>query len=404
MEIVFHNVSDLKEYENNARLHDDEQITQLMNSIRKFGFTDPIEIGPDLVVISGHARLKAARQLGIQVVPTIPHKHLDDKSRKAYILAANRIAQNATWSHELVKNEISFLDAEGFDLKLTGFSDEEIKGMLQEIPVLAAQGDPDDIVGIGQSTIVQRGDIWVMGPHRLMCGDSTMIDEMDRLRCNIEPDMIFTDPPYGMSYKGGREKVDAERNWGEIKNDSLAGDELVDMVGTAIDNCWVKTKADCGIYVCLTWRTYPEFKKSLENIGLNIKQCIVWDKGHFGLGYGDYRPQHEFIFYCGGKWYGDKAQSDMWTISRGSTKEYDHPTQKPVELVERALLNSSRNGDTIIDPFGGSGTTLIACEKNGRRCLTMELDEKYCDVIIRRWQKFTGRKAYHAETGEEFNG
>ena len=226
----------------------------------------------------------------------------------------------------------------------------------------------------------------------------------------VHPDgsIWFTDPPYGMSYGGGRAAGSTKKGakvkaHGMIKNDDLQGESLVQLVADAVYNSLSFTKEGAALYSCLTWRTYSEFETALNDMEKEVKACIVWDKKSIGLGQSNYRPQHEFIFYCGGQWYGDKKQSDVWYLSRGNTSEYVHPTQKPVELIEIALENSSKAGDIVIDCFGGSGSTLIACEKQARGARLMELDEKYADAIVLRWQDFTGKDAIHAETGKTYN-
>jgi len=224
---------------------------------------------------------------------------------------------------------------------------------------------------------------------------------------------VFTDPPYGMSYGGGRARGDSVsfknrsggiKAHGMIKGDDLQGENLIGLVRDALATAKATSKTGAAFYVCFTWRTYTEFENALNECGLSVSNCIVWDKKSIGLGNANYRPQHEFIFYCkGGVWQGDKSQSDVWYMSRGATGDYVHPTQKPVELIERALTNSSKAGDSVLDLFGGSGSTLIAAEKTGRNARLMELDEKYVDVIVQRWQNFTGQEAVNEETGRKYN-
>jgi DNA modification methylase len=221
-------------------------------------------------------------------------------------------------------------------------------------------------------------------------------------------DMLFTDPPYGMSYGGGRSKGSTPKGalvkaHGPIMGDDKTGDDLIALVRDAVSTAASVCKKGAASYICFPWRTYSEFENALGQCGMKPSACIVWDKKSVGLGNSNYRPQHEFIFYVkGGAWYGDKAQSDVWYMSRGNTNAYVHPTQKPVELIERALNNSSKAGDVVIDCFGGSGSTLIACETTGRDARLMELDPKHIDAIIKRWQDFTGQEATHAETGKTF--
>tara|TARA_R110000744_G_scaffold227076_1_gene345343 strand:- start:181 stop:933 length:753 start_codon:yes stop_codon:yes gene_type:complete len=244
-----------------------------------------------------------------------------------------------------------------------------------------------------------------------MCGDSTSIDAVEKLMDGAKADMVFTDPPYGMSYGGGRARGDnvkfkrggGIKSHGMILGDDFQGDELIGMIRDAVGSAISVCKSGAAKYVCFPWRTYAEFEDALDQIGMKVSACIVWDKKSIGLGNANYRPQHEFIFYSkGDSWHGDKSQSDVWYNSRGATGEYVHPTQKPVELVEKAINNSSKGQDIVIDVFGGSGSTLIACEKTARDCRMMELDPKYCDVIIQRWQEFTGKTASLEATGEPF--
>lgn len=378
--------SSLIPYARNSRTHSDEQVAQLAASIQEFGFTAPILVGDENVIIAGHGRLLAAQKLGMEKVPTVDASGWSDAQRRAYVIADNKLALNAGWDVEMLSLELTELEAEGFDVELTGFDLDEISKMADE-SVGGADGE-DDAPPLPAHPITVEGDTWLLGPHRVMCGDSTNAQHVEELLSGQPSDLIFTDPPYGMSYGGGRSKTHSM-----ISNDDLEGEELRQMVSDAIGNAKLCAKEGSAVYVCLTWRTYADFEASMEKVGLESKACIVWDKKSIGLGNADYRPQHEFIFYSGGQWYGNKAQSDVWYLSRGATGEYVHPTQKPVELIERAVLNSSKKGDVVHDCFGGSGSTLVACEKTGRHARLMELDPKYCDAIVQRWQDFTGQTA-----------
>jgi len=292
--------------------------------------------------------------------------------------------------------------------ELMGFSQDELVDLLKKNEVTEGLTDEDAVPEVPEEPITREGDVWLLGRHRLMCGDSTSIDAVDKLMGGSKADMIFTDPPYGMSYGGGRAAGSTKKGalvkaHGMILNDDLQGNALIALVRDAIAASTTAMKEGGALYACFTWRTYAEFEAALESCGHKVKACIVWDKKSIGLGNSHYRPQHEFIFYCGGQWHGDKSQSDVWHMSRGATGEYVHPTQKPVELVERALNNSSKRGDIVIDCFGGSGSTLIACEKNGRHACLMELDPKYVDVIIKRWQDYTGQNATLDGADKTFN-
>ncbi len=396
-------------YANNTRTHSEEQIAQVAASIREFGFTNPVLVDADNGIIAGHGRVLAARKLGLVEVPCIRLAHLDEKQKRAYIIADNKLALNAGWDEELLALELGALKDDGFDIELTGFTEDELAELV--VPEEIAEGltDEDAVPDAPEQPVTVEGDVWLLGRHRLMCGDSTSQSAFDQLMSKTRGDLIFTDPPYGMSYGGGRAAGSTKKGarvkaHGMIKNDDLQGEDLISLVRDALATSIAASKEGAPLYACFTWRTYVEFEAALESLGREVKACIVWDKKSIGLGNSHYRPQHEFIFYCGGQWYGDKSQSDVWQMSRGSTAEYVHPTQKPVELIERALNNSSKAGDVIVDCFGGSGSTLIACEKTARDCRMMELDPKYCDVIIKRWQDFTGQKAVNEETGKEFDG
>jgi DNA modification methylase len=400
-------VADIIPYAANSRTHSDAQVAQIAASIKEFGWTNPILVSGDDSIIAGHGRLMAARKLGMEEVPVIVLDHLSKSQQRALVIADNQLALNAGWNMDMLKAEIEDLQLDDFDLSILGFDDKFLDGLLEPEPT-AGLTDEDAVPEVPETPKTVLGDVWVLGNHRLMCGDSTSVTAFDQLMDGTKADMIFTDPPYGMSYGGGRAAGSTKKGalvkaHGMIINDDLQGNDLIALVRDAIATSSALMKEGGALYACFTWRTYAEFEAGLESCGHKVKACIVWDKKSIGLGNSNYRPQHEFIFYCGGQWYGDKSESDVWHMSRGATGKYVHPTQKPVELVERALSNSSKAGDVVIDCFGGSGSTLIACEKNNRHSRLMELDPKYCDVIIKRWQDFTGKEAVHAETGETFN-
>jgi len=328
------------------------------------------------------------------------------------------------------------LDAQDFDLSLTGFSDAELDELLARPLTDDEAGQLDAAPTLPSAPVSQLGDLWQLGDHRVVCGDSTDAPTIARLVSADDVaaawcDLVFTDPPYGMAYEGGRAKREAPqvvftdppygmsfgagkgagstakgalvKAHGQILGDDVRGDALTSLVGTALQRAAEVARPGAAFYVCLTWRTYREFADALEACGLAIAACIVWDKGSIGLGHQHYCPRHEFIFYCRGEtWLGGKVEGDVWEFSRGRTEDYVHPTQKPVELVGRALGNSSRRGEVVLDLFGGSGSTLIACEVLDRRARLVELDPKYCDVIVQRWQSFTGRAGALAVDGRSF--
>jgi DNA modification methylase len=399
MKIEIADINSIQPYINNPRKLKDSAIEKVAKSIKEFGFRQPIVVDTNRIIVVGHTRYRASKKLGLKEVPITIAENLTQEQINAYRIADNRTNEEAEWDLELLKTEIKELELADFNLDLTGFDEDQLNNMLFE----EKQGltDEDEVPEAPEEPISKLGDIWKLGNHRLMCGDSTLIDNFDKL-CTEQADMIFTDPPYGMSYGGGRAEGNHSLNknggvkvkaHGMIINDDLKDDALITLVKDSLSTALMKSKQGCSAYICFTWRTYSEFYKAITDSGFKVKNCIVWDKKSIGLGQSHYRPQHEFIFYCGEQWYGDKSQSDVWYMSRGGTTKYVHPTQKPVELITKALNNSSKNEDIIIDCFGGSGSTLIACEKLNRKARIMELDPKYCDVIVKRWEQFTGKKA-----------
>jgi DNA modification methylase len=395
-------VNKLIPYAKNSRTHSPEQVGQIAASIKEFGFRNPILVD-GVGIIAGHGRLMAAQKLGLDKVPTIDCSDMTESQKKAYIIADNKLAMNAGWDTAMLSIEMKDLEDEGFDLTLTGFDDKELDALLNVIEGTDGLTDEDAVPDVPEEPKTKLGDIYILGNHRLMCGDSTSIDAVDNLMDGQKADMVFTDPPYGMSYGGGRAGAIGSndgtvKKFGVIKNDDKTGDDLIQLIRDALASAVATTKAGASFYVCFPWRTYSEFEAAMNQCGLKTSACIVWDKKSIGLGLSNYRPQHEFIFYSkGDSWYGDKAQSDIWYMSRGATGKYVHPTQKPVELVEKAIINSSKAGDVILDVFGGSGSTMLAAEKIGRHARVMELDPKYCDVIVKRWEDFTGKQAVLAE-------
>jgi DNA modification methylase len=385
-------ISDIKPYQKNPRHKYD--INKVAQSIKEFGFQQPIVVDRAGVIIVGHGRYEAAKSLNLKTIP-VTIADLSPEKAKAYRIADNKTNEYSDWDMGLLIQEFTDLLDNNYDLELTGFDSDE----LEKLIVGEKEGltDEDAVPETPEEPISKLGDIYKLGEHRLMCGDSTSITDFDKL-CSEQADMIFTDPPYGMEYGGGRaegstKKGDKVKAHGMIKGDDLKGNDLINLVRDALTTTYLKTKSGASAYICFTWRTYAEFEDALIKAGLKVKNCIVWNKKSIGLGNSHYRPQHEFIFYCGEQWYGDKSQSDVWELSRGDTSKYVHPTQKPVQLIEKAIKNSSKSGDIVIDCFGGSGSTLIACEKTNRKCYMMELDPKYIDRIVKRWEQYTGQKA-----------
>lgn len=385
-------VSDLKDWAKNPRRFTAKGMDDLKASMTRLGYIDPIAINADGTIIGGHARKKMLKELGLKEIDVrVPDRQLTDKEIEEAVVRLNKNVAGE-WDFDALANNFDTQDLIewGFAAEDLGITVEPTEGLT----------DPDEVPEPPADPVSKLGDVWILGNHRLMCGDSTSIDAIEKLMGGQKADLCFTDPPYGMSYGGGRGK----KQFGMIKGDAAQGEDLIGLVRDAMISAKAVSKVGAAFYVCFPWRTYAEFEDALDDAGMEPSACIVWDKKSVGLGNANYRPQHEFIFYIkGGAWYGDKAQSDVWYMSRGGTGEYVHPTQKPVELIERALNNSSKAGDIVIDVFGGSGSTLIACERTGRIARLNELDPKYVDAITIRWQSFTGKEAIHAETNQPFN-
>lgn len=391
MQIEFKAIDSLIDYEKNARTHSVEQIDQIASSISSYGFNAPIEIDSENVIISGHARVAAARKLGMKEVPTILHSHLDSVKKRGYILAANKIALNSGWEKSVLSDELFDLREEGLDLLTTGFNQDELDDLLIEDILVEGLVDEDDCPEPPPEPITKNGDIWLLGGHRLMCGDSTLLEDVSTLMGGVLADMVFTDPPYNVDYEGYTEdKL-------KIKQDNMSNDEFIQFLNDVFVNYYIHMKQNASIYVCHGSVYQREFQDAMELASLEVRCQIIWAKNHHAWGFGRYKFQHEPIFYGHKKgesdsWYGDLTQSTLWEVNKPNANKL-HPTMKPVELVEMALINSSKTHDVVLDLFGGSGSTLIACEKIGRKCFTMELDPIYCDVIVKRYETFTGKKA-----------
>ena len=379
-------------YAKNARTHDDTQVSQIAGSIAEFGFVNPILVGDDNIIIAGHGRLMAAQQLGLDTVPVIVLHHLTEAQRRALVIADNKIAENAGWNDELLKLELEELGDLGFDLDVIGFSDEELDELLgnDEQP---GEADEDDIPEVEDEPVSRHGDVWIMGGHRLLCGDSTSKQDLEKLMSGELADMAFTDPPYNVDY-GNNAKDKMRGKDRRIMNDNL-GDDFYQFLKDALTNLLSVTKGAC--YIAMSSSELDTLQKAFRDAGGKWSTFIVWAKNTFTLGRSDYQRQYEPILYGWREgndhfWCGARDQGDVWFFNK-PVKNDLHPTMKPVELVERALRNSSKSRDIVLDLFGGSGSTLIACEKTGRAARLIELDPKYVDVIVRRWQDYSGEQA-----------
>ena len=375
------NVADLIPYALNSRTHSDEQIAELAASIRLFGFTNPVLVDEKNNLIAGHGRLLAARKLKMDQVPSIVVAGLDDRRRRALVIADNKLALNAEWDVEALGVELDDL-AEEFG-ELMGFSQDELVALMTKVE--EGLTDEDAVPDAPDVPITVEGDVWTLGNHRLMCGDSTSIDAVDKLMDGQKADMVFTDPPYNVGFNGR-----------SGKHDVILGDaqELDDFDHFIEQVCGTIKAVDPKVYyIWCNWSFYGALQGRLP-----YKACIVWAKNVFGMGNG-YRHQHEFCLFNGKIDQEIKNESDLWSIKKDSN--YMHPTQKPVALSVRAFGNHVKL-KTVLDLFGGSGSTLIGAEQTGRRAMLMELDPKYCDVIIKRWQEFTGKQAVH-ENGKTYD-
>ncbi len=381
-------IGKVKPYNNNPRDISKAAIEKVTLSIKEFGFQQPIVVNKNNIIIAGHTRLEAAKQLKLKEVPVVVAKNLSDNQAKAYRLMDNRSGQESNWDKKLLELELSLLNDENINLDLTGFDEVELSKLIVDEKTGLTE---DDAIPEPKEAICKLGDIWQLGKHRLLCGDSTKEEDVNKLMDGAKADMVFTDPPYGINYSGGRTQVVEKKTYGKILNDNLKGLEL----GNLIANLFSFTKSESDYYICVSPLEQKPFLDVIENNKLKLDAVIVWDKKNAGLGYMRYRRQCEFILYIKGKKFkkGDKSDFDLWQINRDNAQKYVHGTQKPVALSSRAILNSSKKEDFILDIFGGSGSTLIACEKINRNCYMMELDTTYCDIIIERWQNYTGKKA-----------
>jgi len=394
-------VDQLIVYPRNARTHSLQQVDQVAASIREFGWTNPILVGPDYVIIAGHARLLAARQLRMTEVPVIVLEHLTESQRRALAIADNQLALNAGWDEETLRAELAALKLEEFDLDIIGFDDEELARLLAAQDATEGLTDEDAIPKLPETPTSALGDLWTLGNHKLLVGDATAQPDVERLMAGEVADLIFTDLPYNVDYEGyTKDRL-------KIKGDRLSAAEFRQFLESAFRSCRAAVKSGASLYICHSSSWQREFQNALEAAGFEVRSQIIWAKNTFAWGFGRYKFQHEPLFYAhvaGEKdpWYGNKSQSTLWEEKKPAANRI-HPTSKPVELVERALLNSSKAGDLVADLFGGSGSTLIACERRNRKARLMELDPKYADCIVRRYQDYTGRAATLDGDGRTFD-
>ncbi len=395
-------VSRLIPYARNARTHSDAQVAQIAASIKEWGWTTPVLVDEQGGIIAGHGRTMAANLLGMADVPVVVATGWSEAKKRAYVIADNKLALNAGWDNELLRLELGEIGDLGFDLDLTGFSAEEIAALEPE-QVQEGLTDEDAVPDAPAVPVTVLGDVWILGDHRLMCGDSTSIDAVEQLCAGRLADMWLTDPPYNVAYEGGtKERL-------TIKNDEMSADKFRQFL------CDCYTAANSAMRngaVFYIWYAEPDancsFRLAARHAGWAIRQCLVWNKSSLVMGRQDYHWKHEPCLYgwkdgAAHYWASDRKQTTVLEFNKPS-RNGEHPTSKPVELFEYQMLNNTKAGDLVLDSFGGSGTTLIAAEKHKRVARLMELDPKYCDVIIKRWQDFTGNKALHEQTGKTFAG
>ena len=429
LKIEYLNLSEFRHYERNARTHSEEQIQQLVSSIQEFGFTNPVLIDEQNELIAGHGRIMAAELVGMDSVPAIRLKGLSADQKKALRIADNQLALNAGWDLKLLASEIESLAAADFDIDLLGFDSKFLDALFEEEPE-----DDDFIVddeedGAPGDYVSEYGDVWLLGEHRVMCGDSTSVDDVVQLMGGVQADMVWTDPPYNVAYEG--------QDGMTIENDDMNDADFATFLREVFSSAFVVTKEGGPIYIAHADSEGRNFRSAMTEAGWLFKQCLIWVKNQFVMSRQDYHWQHEPILYgwkpgAAHYWYGDRNKStvidddvDLHELGREElvrlvddlrnalnttvyreakpTSSDLHPTMKPIALVQHHIQNSSERGDVVLDLFGGSGTTLIACERSGRINRSMELDPRYCDAIVQRWQANTGKIAVLEESGKTFD-
>lgn len=403
LQIHYRPVESLIPYARNAKQHTDTQVAQIAASIREFGWGAPILVDGKNNVIAGHGRLLAARKLGMSEVPVVPMDHLTEIQRKALILADNKIGENGSWDDDLLGLELAELQEAGFDLGITGFSSDEWDALIAGDTGNDGLTDEDQVPEITENPISHAGDVWLLGEHKVLCGDATKAEDYKALLGDELVDMTFTDPPYNVNYANtAKDKMRGKNR--PILNDNM-GDGFGAFLLAACQNILNVTKG--AVYIAMSSSELDTLQSAFRAAGGKWSTFVIWAKNTFTMGRADYQRQYEPILYgwrdgADHYWCGARDQGDVWQIKKPHKNDL-HPTMKPVELVERAVRNSSKTRDLILDPFGGSGSSLIACEKSGRRARLIELDPKYVDVIVKRWQDFTGAEATRAGDGAQFN-
>lgn len=384
-EYFLEDITKLIPYARNARTHDDKQIAQIAASIKEFGFLSPIIVSGDNTILCGHGRFYAAQKLGLSKVPCIKEEYLTETQKRAYIIADNKLSLNAGWDNEMLAVELSELQGVDFDVSLTGFDETEIAELFADDNDDVKDDDFDVEGELEKPPVTKSGDLWLLGNHRLICGDSTKEDTYTRLMDGKKANLVVTDPPYNVNYEGSA---------GKIKNDNLENDKFYQFLLDAFLNTEKAMADDASIYVFHADTEGLNFRKAFADAGFYLSGTCIWKKQSLVLGRSPYQWQHEPVLFGWKKngkhkWYSDRKQTTIWEFDKPK-KNGDHPTMKPVPLIAYPIKNSSVANCIVLDPFGGSGSTLIACEQTNRICCTSELDEKYCDVIVKRYIEQVG--------------
>ena len=381
-------VEELIPYARNARTHSSAQITQIAASIKEFGFLAPIVIAEDNTILCGHGRFYAAQKLGLKKIPCVKESHLTEAQKRAYIIADNKLSINAGWDDELLAVELSDLQGEGVDLSITGFDEKELADLFDDKSKSDVEDDGYDLsAALEKAAFVQRGDIWTVGRHRLMCGDATSADDVAALMGGKRANLLLTDPPYGVSFKSSSGLT--------IQNDSIKDEDFYSFLKSAFSAAVDCLEKGAAAYIFHADTEGLNFRRAFVDAGFHLAGCCIWVKDSLVLGRSDYQWQHEPVLYGflqNGKhsWYSDRKQPTIWNFAKPK-KNANHPTSKPLDLLSYPIQNSSQENAIVLDTFGGSGSTLMACELTNRICYTMELDEKYASVILRRYVDDTGR-------------
>lgn len=381
-------VEELIPYARNARTHSSAQITQIAASIKEFGFLAPIVIAEDNTILCGHGRFYAAQKLGLKKIPCVKESHLTEAQKRAYIIADNKLSINAGWDDELLAVELSDLQGEGVDLSITGFDEKELADLFDDKSKSDVEDDGYDLsAALEKAAFVQRGDIWTVGRHRLMCGDATSTDDVAALMGGKRANLLLTDPPYGVSFKSSSGLT--------IQNDSIKDEDFYSFLKSAFSAAVDCLEKGAAAYIFHADTEGLNFRRAFVDAGFHLAGCCIWVKDSLVLGRSDYQWQHEPVLYGflqNGKhsWYSDRKQTTIWNFAKPK-KNANHPTSKPLDLLSYPIQNSSQENAIVLDTFGGSGSTLMACELTNRICYTMELDEKYASVILRRYVDDTGR-------------